>query len=612
MSGHGYWPPQQQQQQQSYVPPVPIPYSGYQEGQGEGHYQPPPGYTEVFPDTAQQQPPIPNKQAVQPSIPNFKVGMKLECVDQRFPYFVCVATIMNRRDDEVMIHFDGWSAEYDYWCSRSAVELHPARWCEKHGWDLQPPLNQEWPGWDQYLLETEADSADEGLFTAEQLAAPGSLLFQPNMKIEAKDRKNPSVIAVATIVEVRPSGGQVRVQLEGHNSSRGYWCERASCDLHPPMWCMKNGKKVSAPPGYEGQFLWNKYLADPAMIPTPAHLFTEEQLSSGVVKKPAEALSGFQVGMRLEAKDRLNPTMVAVATIDDIRDGQLLVHFEGWTTRYDYWCRPDSSDLHPAGWCEAEGREVHPPNGHLGVFTWSSYLSSSGFTAAPDDLFTAKQKSAPVFKAGMKLEAKDRLNPSLIAVATVQDVREGKLLIHFDGWTSKFDYWCDRTTEDIHPVGWCLEQGKSLQPPKGQANFQWSAYLSQTGARAAPKGLFTKQNATGGGGQQQQQQPVASPSFQVGMKLEAKDRQYPTLTCVSTITAVQGKKVLIHFDGWNNSYDYWCESSSTDIHPVGWCQKHGRALNSPKDYSGDFTWDRYLSSGSFKRAPSSLFTTGQC
>ena len=28
--------------------------------------------------------------------PHFKVGMKLEAVDQRFPYFVCVATIMDR------------------------------------------------------------------------------------------------------------------------------------------------------------------------------------------------------------------------------------------------------------------------------------------------------------------------------------------------------------------------------------------------------------------------------------------------------------------------------------------------------------------------------------
>jgi hypothetical protein len=31
-----------------------------------------------------------------PSKPTFSVGMKLEAVDRRFPYFVCVATIMDR------------------------------------------------------------------------------------------------------------------------------------------------------------------------------------------------------------------------------------------------------------------------------------------------------------------------------------------------------------------------------------------------------------------------------------------------------------------------------------------------------------------------------------
>ena len=29
--------------------------------------------------------------------PSFKVGMKLEAVDRRFPYFVCVATVMDKR-----------------------------------------------------------------------------------------------------------------------------------------------------------------------------------------------------------------------------------------------------------------------------------------------------------------------------------------------------------------------------------------------------------------------------------------------------------------------------------------------------------------------------------
>lgn len=67
----------------------------------------------------------------------------------------------------------------------------------------------------------------------------------------------------------------------------------------------------------------------------------------------------------------------------------------------------------------------------------------------------------------MKLEAKDRLYPTLTAVATITDIRDKKLLIHFDGWTSKYDYWCKPTSTDIHPVGWCARHNKDLQPPKG-------------------------------------------------------------------------------------------------------------------------------------------------
>lgn len=67
--------------------------------------------------------------------------------------------------------------------------------------------------------------------------------------------------------------------------------------------------------------------------------------------------------MKLEAKDRLNPSMVAVATISNIRDGMLLIHFDGWTTKYDYWCKPTTPDIHPVGWCAKHGHHVHPPKG---------------------------------------------------------------------------------------------------------------------------------------------------------------------------------------------------------------------------------------------------------
>ena len=81
----------------------------------------------------------------------------------------------------------------------------------------------------------------------------------------------------------------------------------------------------------------------------------------------------------------------------------------------------------------------------------------------------------PQFKPGMKLEAKDRLNPSLVCVATVASVRnDGKeLLIHFDGWTEEYDYWCEADSTDIHPMDWCLMQNDNVLGPKGTSLCSW-------------------------------------------------------------------------------------------------------------------------------------------
>ncbi len=68
------------------------------------------------------------------------------------------------------------------------------------------------------------------------------------------------------------------------------------------------------------------------------------------------------------------------------------------------------------------------------------------------------------------------------------------------------------------------------------------------------------------------------------MKLEAKDRKYPTLSCVASIKEVNKNNgnLLIHFDGWESTYNYWCTPDSTDIHPVGWCDGNDKKLQPPK------------------------------
>jgi len=59
----------------------------------------------------------------------------------------------------------------------------------------------------------------------------------------------------------------------------------------------------------------------------------------------------------------------------------------------------------------------------------------------------------------------------------VEEVRDdGQLLIHFDGWSSHYDYWTKPSTLDIHPIGWFDQCGhkytqykQQLQPPKGKS-----------------------------------------------------------------------------------------------------------------------------------------------
>lgn len=65
------------------------------------------------------------------------------------------------------------------------------------------------------------------------------------------------------------------------------------------------------------------------------------------------------------------------------------------------------------------------------------------------------------------------------------------------------------------------------------------------------------------------------------MKLEAIDRKNPDLICVATVTNVLGDRFLVHFDEWDDTYDYWCKRDCPYIHPVGWCHSQGRRLTPP-------------------------------
>ncbi|KFQ08351.1 Lethal(3)malignant brain tumor-like 1, partial [Haliaeetus albicilla] len=322
---------------------------------------------------------------------------------------------------------------------------HGASEEKKEGWS-----------WASYLEEQKAVAAPLDLFQDYQVASQHKNGFKVGMKLEGIDPQHPSMYFILTVAEV--CGYRMRLHFDGYSECHDFWLNADSPDIHPAGWFEETGHKLQPPKGYkEEEFSWTNYLKITKAQAAPKHLF--------MVRNTHEASPGFEVGMKLEAVDRMNPSLICVATVTDVVDNRFLVHFDNWDDTYDYWCDPSSPYIHPVGWCQEHGKPLTPPQDYPDPdnFTWEKYLKETGASAVPAWAFKVRPPHS--FLVNMKLEAVDRRTPSFIRVATVEDVEDHRIKIHFDGWSHVYDFWIDADHPDIHPIGWCSKTGHPLQPP---------------------------------------------------------------------------------------------------------------------------------------------------
>uniref|UniRef100_A0A671KA57 SAM domain-containing protein n=1 Tax=Sinocyclocheilus anshuiensis TaxID=1608454 RepID=A0A671KA57_9TELE len=248
-------------------------------------------------------------------------------------------------------------------------------------------------------------------------------------------------------------------------------------------------------------------------------------------------------------------------------------------------------------------RYTVPYGGKKKAWCWASYLEQERAIAAPSKLFKEYQSFPQCksgFRVGTRLEGIDPEHPSMYCVLTIAEVLGHRIRLHFDKYSDCYDFWVNSSSPDIHPVGWCEKTGHKLHPPKGMKDeeFSWSSYIKLNKIQTAPKALFQNQNMT-----------VTPSGFRVGMKLEAIDKKNPSFICVATITDMVDSRFLVHFDNWDESYDYWCDATSPYIHPVSWSQENGRTLTTPPGYPDvkNFSWEKYLAETSSLPAPARAF-----
>ncbi|XP_004519571.1 uncharacterized protein LOC101462021 isoform X1 [Ceratitis capitata] len=314
-------------------------------------------------------------------------------------------------------------------------------------------------------------------------------------------------------------------------------------------------------------FRWSTYLPEKFnAIAAPVNLF---------INPFPTGPNRFQIGMKLEAIDPENCSLFCVCTIVDIQGYRLKLTFDGYEYMYDFWVNADSMDIFPPGWCTKTKRVLQPPKGKsFNEFNWLSYLTECKAITAQRALFTHLNASLGThnpFKIGMHLEAEDLNDTGKLCVASVSDVLDNRIRVHFDGWDDCYDYWVDISSPYIHPCGWHVGRQQLIVPPEFEnTTFSWTEYIKTHGSgMAATEEMFSTRD------------PI---DFKTNMKLEVVDPRNPSLIRPATVVGRKGHRIKLHLDCWASNYCFWLEDDSADLHPIGWCEATSHDLEPPPGY----------------------------
>ncbi|XP_049882226.1 scm-like with four MBT domains protein 1 [Pectinophora gossypiella] len=99
--------------------------------------------------------------------------------------------------------------------------------------------------------------------------------------------------------------------------------------------------------------------------------------------------------------------------------------------------------------------------------------------------------------------------------------------------------------------------------------FDWNDYLEANRNIAVPEELFSHVEASLNNGIKQ------------GMLLEVCHKSNPDIYWIAEITMVCGHLLRIKFIGATE--DFWCDISSTKVHPLGWCGKYDELIEPPDE-----------------------------
>ncbi|NWR47614.1 SMBT1 protein, partial [Regulus satrapa] len=213
-------------------------------------------------------------------------------------------------------------------------------------------------------------------------------------------------------------------------------------------------------------------------------------------------------------------------------------------------------------------------------FNWDEYLEDTGATAAPHGSFKHVDTSLQNgFAPGMKLEVAVKSDQNTYWVATIITTCGQLLLLRYDGYGEdrKADFWCDILTADLHPIGWCQQNKKTLKVPEGIKDKipDQEEFLQQVlkGACSAPANLLE--------GLHRGKNPL--DLIAPGSRLELQNTRDSLEAWIVNVVENIGGRLKLRYEGLEDldKFDQWLFYLDPFLHQVGWAAQHGYSLHPP-------------------------------
>ncbi|KAM3958612.1 scm-like with four MBT domains protein 2 [Aphomia sociella] len=357
------------------------------------------------------------------------------------------------------------------------------------------------------------------------------------------------------------------------------------------------------------EFDWSNYLEANKCVAVPEELFShvEASLSNGISQ-----------GMLLEVCHKNNPDIYWIAKITMVCGHLLRFKFIGADS--DFWCDVSNTKVHPLGWCGKYDELIEPPddiNEKYGdtIIDIMKKVLMGGQSVSIEALNNKGLSPIDRIKPGMKVEVQNIIDPYRYWIATVSENVGGRLLLRYDGADEDLqDFWIFFSNPRLCSFGFVTNKGSPWQfkypgkVNKFSCKNKLSTQLRQSAEESikepTPADLF---------------QPTSSlevHNFVTGMKLEALSPQDMKSIKPATVTKVFNNfHFLVVIDDHHEDYEeskmaWLCDSMHPYIYPIGWAEKKGINLKTPKIWKeGTFDWDEYLSMTSSVPAPDYCFGT---